>query len=208
MDTLVGAGPRAELLAVVGVDDDARTLVGSRAKLLHGLAHVAEGNEVAELHAPGEDDEREALVFGDVRLAQLLRTKAGLKEVLVIEDRVGDARLGEQRREVRLPHALGQPGAQRALSEDRVNTVGKRPNLTDAVAPRHSNQNGLVVATGKELDLAPADEVRDVPDHIRAVGFQPVEERPGEVETGLYFGVPIETGHKRGIRPLGHILEH
>jgi len=27
------------------------------------------------------------------------------------------------------------------------------------------------------------------------------------VETGLYFGVPIERGNERGIRPLGHILE-
>ena len=34
---LVRAGPRAELLAVVRVHDEARALVGSRAQLLHRL---------------------------------------------------------------------------------------------------------------------------------------------------------------------------
>src|SRR5512133_53948 len=71
MHALVGARPRAELLAVVRVDDQARAFVGPRAKLLHRLAHVAERDEVPKLHASREDDQRKALVFGDVRLAEL-----------------------------------------------------------------------------------------------------------------------------------------
>ncbi|TME26846.1 MAG: hypothetical protein E6I66_14050 [Chloroflexi bacterium] len=95
MHALIGAWPRTELLAVVGIDDEARALVGSSAKLLHRLAHVAERDEVAELHASGEDDHRKALVFGDVRLAELLRAESCLEEVLVIEDRVRDSSFGE-----------------------------------------------------------------------------------------------------------------
>jgi len=106
-----------------------------------------------------------------------------------------------------LPDPFGQPRPERTLSEDRVNPIGKRPNLADSVSPRHSDQNRLVVAARKELDLAPPDQVRDVPDDVWAVGFQPVKERTGEVESRLYFGMPIKGGHEGGIRPLGHILE-
>ncbi|TME26845.1 MAG: hypothetical protein E6I66_14045 [Chloroflexi bacterium] len=89
-----------------------------------------------------------------------------------------------------------------------MNPIGKRPNLGDTVAPRHPDQNGLVVAPGEKLDLTPPDEVGEVADDVWAVGFQPVEQRSGEVKGGLYFGVPIEGGHQRGIRPLGHVLEN
>src|SRR5206468_12970090 len=131
---LIRARPRPELLAVVGVDNKAGALIGSCAKLFDRLTHVAERDEVTKLHASGEDDHGESLVLGDVRLAKLLRAKARLEKVLVIEDRVSDPRFGEERRKMRLPHPFGQPRAQRALSEDRVDPVRKRPNLPDAVA--------------------------------------------------------------------------
>jgi len=127
--------------------------------------------------------------------------------VLVVEDRVRDARLREERRKVRLPDAFRQPCSERPLSEDRVYTIGKRPNLGDAIAPRHTDEDRLVVTAGKKLDLTPPDEVRQIADDVRAVGFQPVEEGPREVETRFYLGVPIKGGHERGVRPLGHILE-
>jgi hypothetical protein len=137
----------------------------------------------------------------------LVAAQTGLEEVLLVEDGVRDAGFSEDRWKVRLPHPLGQPCAQRALSEDRVNPIGKRPNLGDAVAPRHTDQNRLVIAPGEELYLTPSDQVGEVPDDVWAVGFQPIEERPREVKAGLYFGVPIEGGHEGGVRPLGHILE-
>ena len=73
MDALVGAWPGPELLAVVRVDHEARTLIGTPAKLPDCLADVAEWDEVAELHASWEEDHRKPLVLGDVRLAELLR---------------------------------------------------------------------------------------------------------------------------------------
>ena len=125
MNALVRAGPRAELLAVVRVDDEARAGRMPLAQLLDRRAHVAERDEVAELHAPREHDDREALVLGDVRLAGLVLLQTRTQEVLVVEDRVRDARLSEQRWKVRLPDALGQPRAERPLPEDRVHAVGK-----------------------------------------------------------------------------------
>jgi hypothetical protein len=88
-----------------------------------------------------------------------------------------------------------------------VDPIGKRPDLAHSIAPRDTDENGLVVAAGKELDLAPFDEVGEVADDVRTIRFEPVEERSREVKTRLYFGVPIERGDEGGIRPLGHILE-
>ena len=146
MDALICPGPAAELLAVIGVDDQTSSLVGARAELLHRLANVTEGNEVAKLHAAGEDDDRESLVLGDVGLTQLLRPESGLQEVLIVEDRVGDARLGEERREVRFPDPLSEPRPERALSEDRVNAIRERADLTHSVASRNSDEDRFVVA--------------------------------------------------------------
>src|SRR5256885_15758504 len=109
---------------------------------------------------------------------------------------------------MRLPDPFGQPRAQRPLSEDRMNSIGKRPNLSHAVAPGDADQDRLVIAPGKKLDLAPSDEVGEVADDVRSVGLKPVKERAGEVKTGLYFGMPVKGGNERGIRPLGHVLEH
>jgi len=108
---------------------------------------------------------------------------------------------------VRLPDTFGEPRPKRALSEDRVYSIGKRPDLSHPVAPRDADQDRLVVAPGKKLDLTPPDEVGEIADDVRSVGLKPVEEGAREVKTRLYFGVPVKGGHKRGIRPLGHILE-
>ncbi len=96
MDPLEGPGPATELLAVVGVDDELRASVLALAQLADRLAHIAEGDERPQTAVAGEHDEREALVLGDERLAEVFATQAGLKEVLFVEHRVGDAGLGEQ----------------------------------------------------------------------------------------------------------------
>jgi len=127
--------------------------------------------------------------------------------VLVVEHCVCDSRFSEKRRQMRLPDALGEPRPERALSEDRVYSIGKRTNLSHPVAPRHADQDGLVIAPGEKLDLTPSDEVGEVTDDVRSVGLKPVEEGAGEVKTRLYFGMPVKGGNERGIRPLGHILE-
>src|SRR5204862_659986 len=109
------------------------------------LADVAERDEVAEPHTSREDDHGQALVFGDKGLAELLRPKARLKEMLVIEDRVGNTCLREERRRVGLPDAFRQPRPEGPLSKSRVRPVGKRPNLFAPVAGWQAAANRLVV---------------------------------------------------------------
>jgi len=208
VDALERSRPRAELLAVIGVDHELRTGGVALAELLDRRAHVAEGDEVSEPHVPGIDDERESLIFGDERLAELVAAQAGLEEVLLVEGRVGHAGLGEQRRQVRLPDPFGQPGPERTPPEHPGHPVGERPDLPDRVAAGDADEDRLVVPAGEELDLPPLHQIGEVADDIRSVPLEPVEERPGEVEGRLYFGVPIERGHERRIGALGHVGEH
>src|SRR5437016_8872201 len=108
---------------------------------------------------------------------------------------------------MRLPNPFGEPRPERALSEDRMYSIGKRTNLSHPVAPRDSHQDRLVIAAREKLDLTPSDEVREIADDVRSVGLKPIKQRPGEVKTRLYFGMPVKGGNERGVRPLGHILE-
>ena len=94
---LVGPRPRAELLAVIGVDDELRAGRVPLAQLLQRGAHISERDEVTQLHAAWKDHERKALVLGDVRLTELVLLQAGPEEVLVVEHGVRDARLGHDR---------------------------------------------------------------------------------------------------------------
>ncbi len=191
MDALVSARPRAELLAVVRIHDQARACGVALAELLDRRTHVAERNEVAQLHAAGEHDHRKTLVLGDVRLTGLVLLQAGAQEVLVVEHGVRNAGLSEERWKVWLPHALGQPGAKRPLTEDRVDPVGERPDLAHAIPARHADEDRLVVTAGKELDLAAPDQVGEVADDVGPVGLEPVQEGSGEVEARLHFGMAI-----------------
>ena len=201
-------GPRAELLAVIRVDHELRALVGACAQLLHRLSDVTERDEVAKLHAARKDDDGKTLVLGHVGLPELLRAKTGLKEMLIVEDRVGDTGLREERGQVRFPDALGEPRPQRTLTEDRVHPVGERADLADAVAPRNSHQDRLVVAAGEKLDLPTADEVREIADDVGPIRLEPVEERAGKMEARFHLRMAVQRGDERRIRTLGHLLEH
>jgi hypothetical protein len=208
VDALERARPRAELLAVIGVHDELRAGGLPLAQLLHRLAHVAERDEIAEPGVGRVEHEREALILGDEGLAEILAAQTGLKEMLLVQDRVRDAGFRQDRREVRLPHALGQPGPERPATEDRGDPVGERTDLTDRVTARYADKDRLVVAARQELDLTALDEVGKVADHVGPVRLEPIEEWAGEVEGRFDFGVPIERGHERRIRALGHVREH
>jgi hypothetical protein len=109
---------------------------------------------------------------------------------------------------MRLPHALREPRSEGTLSEDRMDPIGKSPDLAHAVAPRDADEDRLVIAAGEEFDLTTADQVGEVPDDVRSVRLEPIKKGTGEVKAGLHLGVPVKRGHERGVRPLGHILEH
>ena len=83
-----------------------------------------------------------------------------------------------------------------------MHAIGERADLADRIAARDADEDRLVVATGEQLDLAAADEVGKITDDVWPVALEPVEQRPREVQGCFYFGVPVESSHKRCIRTL------
>ena len=72
-----------------------------------------------------------------------------------------------------------------------VQSVGERADLAHTVPARHPHEHGLVVAARQELDLASPDEVGEITDDVGPIGLEPVQERTGEVEARLHFGMAI-----------------
>ena len=117
------ARPGAELLAVVGVDDEARTTVVALAQLLDRGLDRPERNEVPKPHASGEHHQRQPLILGQEGARDLLGAHAGVQKVRVVQHRIGDAGFGEDRRYLGFPHAFREPRAERPAAECRRESI-------------------------------------------------------------------------------------
>ena len=195
--------PRTELLAVVRVHLQLRARRVPLPQLLERGADVSERDEVPQAHAPREHDDRKALILGNEGRTELVPAQASLEEVLLVEDRVRDARLRQERRHVRLPHALGQPGTQRAVAEDLNDAVRQGADLPHGVAARDPDQDRLEVAPCQELDLAAAQQVQvvkighagPVSGGIAHIGDKVVGDvERGSVENKIAFLSPVPGG--------------
>src|SRR5438093_1225233 len=125
----------------------------------------------------------------------------------VVVDRVGDAGLGQDRRDLRLPHALREPRSKRPRAERGREPIRERADLRDRVAARDADEDRFVVAAGKELDLPAALEIGDVAEDVGAVRLEPIEERAREVEGRAHARVPVERSDERRVGLLGHVFE-
>jgi len=88
-----------------------------------------------------------------------------------------------------------------------VDAIGQSADLSDAVPPRHTDEDRLVVAAREELDLSASHQVREVSDDVGAVSLEPIQERTGEVQARLHLWVAVKRRDERGIRSLGHLLK-
>ena len=106
---------------------------------------------------------------------------------------------------MRLPHALGEPCAERTLTEDRVHAVAQRSDLRDRVTTRDADKDRLVVTAGEKLDLTAPHEVREVANDVGTVPLEPVEQRSGEMQARLHLGVSVKGGNQRRVGALCYL---
>ena len=151
---LPGRRPGPELLAVVAHHPDPLAVLGGvLAQVVDDLVDVAERDPVAQALLGPEDAQQLALVLGRVGAPQVLLGDRRGAEVGVVEDRPVVAGRDERGRQVRLPDALGQPGAARPPPEQRLELVAHPAQLADPVALRQRGEDRLVVAAAEDLDL-------------------------------------------------------
>ena len=152
------------------------------AEVADDVVHVPERDPVTEPLLRPEDGQDAALVVGRVGAPELLLRDRRGPEVVVVQDRPAVAALDQGGRQVRLPDALGQPGAAWPAAGDPLDLVRHLVQLPDAVALRERGQDGLVVAAPEELHLAARDDPGEALDELRALVAEPVEQRAGVVE--------------------------
>ena len=99
-----------------------------------------------------------ALVVGREGAPHASSSHTGRAEVGVVEDRPAVAGVGEGGRQVRLPDALGQPGAGRPPPEGPLDAIGHAPQLGDPIALRQGREDRLVKAAAEELHLVALDQ--------------------------------------------------
>ena len=205
VDPFAGPRPDAELLAVVTEDGRAAGLA-DRAEVAVEVGEGTERNEIAERLIDGENAQRAALVLRDV--ARMEVPDPGVAKVLLVEQRVLDARLGQRSRQVGLPDPLGQPYAARPAAEVPGQEVAHHPDLADPVGLGDERQDGFVESAAEELDLIAADHPRDeVPAGPLAL-FHVFPERAGEVEGELERGVADQAFEEGTVAVVERRLEH
>ena len=130
---LLGAGPAAELLAVVGQHREPVARAAELAQVVRGLLRRAEGDQIAEPLVDREERDPLAVALGPERRVELLGGEAGDQEVPVVHQRVAHAGVGQVGGELRLPDPLGEPEAARVDAEAAAHRLVHPADLLDPV---------------------------------------------------------------------------
>ena len=202
----VCARPAAELLAVVD-HRHRRQPAAPLAEVLDRLVDVGERDEVTQALVDREHAERLALLLGEVVPAEVLGLEAGQREVAIVDEDVLDARLVERARQVRLPHALGQPHAARPHTELGLEELAQALDLPALVGVGQDRQDGLVEATGEELDPAAGDDLPEQVEGRAGLGPQPVQEAARAVHRHSDLRPGLQAREERMVGPLGRLAE-
>ena len=125
-------------------------------------------------------------------------------EVRVVEDGPAIAAGDEGRRQVRLPDALGEPGAGRPSAEEALEFVAHASKLPDPVALGQRGEDRFVVAAAQDLDLLAGDEGMQSFDEVGPLGGEPGQQRAGVVERQPY---PVMTLQRLEHREIGLVID-
>ncbi len=116
---LVHLRPDAELLAIVGENDDGVGMArGHITEIGQRLVGIAVGHEIAQRLGGREDAQQPAIVFAEVIAEQLVILNARLTKVQIVENGVFHAGIGDVRQQILLPDTLRHPHAAHARLED------------------------------------------------------------------------------------------
>ena len=206
---LVGRRPGAELLAVVAHHADPPAVL--RRVVTQVADDVLDGPErdaVAQALLRPEHGQQVALVLGGVGTPQVRLRDRGGPEVLVVEDRPAVAGRHEGGRQVGLPDALREPGAQRPPPRDALQRGRHARQLVDAVLLRERRQDRLVEAAAKELHLVTGHERAEPGEELGPLRGEPLQERAGVVERQPDTRVALERLEHRAVRALVDLREH
>ncbi len=204
-DPVVRVRPEAELLSVIAVGRGRAAVV--LCQVVDDLLRRGEWDPVAEPLVDGEDGRRVPGLLGDVIAGNPILRHASGAEVGVVEERVADAGLREDPRQIGIPDALGQPHALRPCPEVPLAEHGHHLELTDRVMIGEHREDGLVEAAAQDLDLSPLDQRAEALEVRGPVLLDPLEQRTREVQADLHRLEPLDQIRDRPIAALVGVRE-
>jgi hypothetical protein len=110
----------------------------------------------------------------------------------VVENGVANVGFGEDGGELRLPHALGEPGAGGALAEVVLEIVGEADDLDALVRGGNGYEDGLVEAAADHLDLTALHEKLEAHEIFGTILFDPGQQRAGIMKAYVDGGMLFE----------------
>ena len=205
----VGAGPNAEFFHVIAHGSHAGGMNGgSFAKIFDDIDDFAERDVVTERFLAGEKPDALAAVFGDVGAEEFFWFETGGKKMNVVDESVVDSGGGQCRGELRLPDALGDPGACGATAK-MVFKIGRETRDLFALILRgDGDEDGFVETAANEFYLSGGDEGFQPDKILGAIFFDPSEERARIVQAHVDAGVFFEELDEWEVGVLVGFFEH
>ena len=173
---VVGAGPGAELLAIVPHGGHAAGMaLGAFTKESDGLFARTEGQQVAQNLQAGKNAHGLAAIFADVIAVELVELETGSEEMHVVHQRVFHARRSQRVRRLRLPDALGEPRAIGLAAEFFEQIFAHQLNLPELVLGRNGNQDRFVKAAADQFHLPARGQFPKMVEELRMAALHPFE---------------------------------
>src|SRR5260370_2883671 len=196
-------GPDTELFHVIAHGSHAvRMEAGGIAKIRDHVCDFAKGNEIAQGFLPGIEADALAKIFSHVSAKKLVRLEAGGQEVNIIDQRVSDVCSRQRGRKLRLPDALGQPGAGGGMAEMLLKIDGPTRALLALIFRRTRDPDVFVEAATDKLNPAGLNQIAQAREIFGPMLLDPNEERTGIVEAEVHAGTFFELFDAREITSL------
>ena len=129
------------------------------------------------------------------------------QEVAVIHERIFDARFGQIRGQLRLPHPLREPQPAGVDAEATLQVFAHATDLFEPVGAGERREDRLVESSQQQLHAAIGGQPADHVEPCGVVLFQPLEQRTGDVQRQRE-----EVGRGRALddRPVdvAHVIGH
>ncbi len=194
---LPGVRPAAEFFHIIAHRGHCAGMLGSRpAQEGDGIVHAPKRQQVAQLLQPGDHFDSAAALFANVVAIQFRQFAARRKKMAVVHKRVFHACFSQRGRQLRLPHALGQPGAARALPKMLRNEIAQPTDLFDLILRRNGDQNWLVESAAHHFHLAASGKRPDLIEVFGMAFGKPFEQGAGIVKPHAHERMPGQAVHK------------
>src|SRR5271170_3170140 len=122
-------------------------------------------------------------ILAEVITIHLIETEASAEKMIIVDEGVFHPGPREARRDLRLPHALGNPRAARPRLEVFLDIVSEPRNLRMAILRWNGHENRLVESAADNFRLASGNKLAKKLEVFWVRRFDPLQERAGVMQS-------------------------